>query len=90
MLLYYGILYLNNSGSPRPINHSVLQLIILLYLPSPHISFTRNSKPSSLINPFLLSLFAPTHVGSLALWSSPHRRFHSIIHPHLVHIRQCL
>ena len=60
MLQYYGILFPNNSASLRPINHSVLQLIILLYLPSPRISFTLNSKHSSLINLFLLSLFAPS------------------------------
>jgi len=45
------ILYPNNSASPRRTNPLVLQLILL---PSPHISFTLNSRPFSLINPFLL------------------------------------
>jgi len=46
----------NNCGSPRRLNHSALQLILLLYLPSPRISFTLNSKLFSLNNPFLLNL----------------------------------
>jgi len=37
-----------------------------LQLPSLRISFTLNSKPFSLINPFLLSLFGPTPVSFVA------------------------
>jgi len=33
MLLYFGILYPNNSGSPWRLNHSALQQIVLLYCP---------------------------------------------------------
>ena len=66
MLLYFGILYPYNFGSPRRINHSAIESILLLFLPSPHISFTLSSEPSSLINLFLLSLFAPTPVSSQA------------------------
>jgi len=38
----------NNCGSPRRFHHSALQLILLLYLPSPHIIFILNSKLFSL------------------------------------------
>jgi len=55
-----GILYPNNCGSIRRLHHSALLLILLLYLPCPHISFTLNSKLFSLDNPFLLSLVCKT------------------------------
>jgi len=55
MLLYFGILFQNNCGSLRRLQHSAL-LLILLFLPSPRISFTLNSKTFFLNNPFLLSL----------------------------------
>jgi len=56
MLLYSGILFQNNCGSFRRLHHSALLLILLLFLPCPHISFTLNSKPFFFNNPFLLSL----------------------------------
>jgi len=46
--------------SPRRINHSALQLILLHKLPSPRNSFTLNS----LVNHFLFGLVA-TPVGSV-------------------------
>jgi len=52
--LLWIILYPNNCGNLRRLHHS--SLILLLHLPCSRISFTLNSKPSSLNNPFLLSL----------------------------------
>jgi len=94
MLRYLGLLYPNNCDSLRRLHHSLgTKLILLLYLPSPRISFTLNSKPSSLINPFLFSLFALTLVGSLVPWPSKrfssHCHFHSVVHYRLVHLCQC-
>jgi len=56
VLLYFGILFQNNCGSLWHLHLLALLLILLLCLPCPRISYTLNTKPFFLNNPFLLSL----------------------------------
>jgi len=76
-------LYFLAKHHSKHVNVLPVKCMWVLFLPSPLVSFTHNSKCSSFTNHFHFSLFTHTSVSSLTSW--PGSRFSSHCHFHPCH-----